>query len=129
MNQAEVILYGLQIWLTIGAVIAVVFLTVGIDRIDEDAQGAYVFRPLLVPAVLIIWPLILWRWYILESGKDAWDKRHKSPRNAHFWVAILFVVAIPSIMVAGLSLRQQWPADFTPQKIAPAETAEQEQAQ
>jgi len=70
MNQAEIILYSLQVWMIIGALIAVVFLTVGIDRFDE--------------------------------------------------------VAIPSIMVAGLSVRQQWPTDFTPQKIAPAE---QEQAQ
>lgn len=133
MNQAEAILYGLEIWMIIGALIAVVFLTIGIDRIDEDAQGAYVFRLLLVPALLLIWPLVLWRWLVLETGRDAWDKRHKPPRNAHFWVSILFAIAIPGIMVIGLSQRQQWPADFTPQQIAPAPSPatsiEQEKAQ
>lgn len=129
MNQAELILYSLQVWMIIGAVIALVFLTIGIDRLDEDAEGAYVFRLLLIPAILLIWPLILWRWYVLESGNDAWDRRHKPPRNRHFWVAMVFVVAIPAIMVLGLSQRQQWPADFTPQLIEPAAATEQEQSQ
>ena len=50
MNEAEAIFLGVKIWGTIGAIVAVLFLFVGIDRIDEDAQGAYVFRPLLVPS-------------------------------------------------------------------------------
>lgn len=121
MNEAEAILYFLKVWMIIGAVIAVVFLTIGIDRIDEDAQGAYAFRPLLVPALLIIWPLVLWRWYILETGRDQWQKRHNPPRNAHFWVAIVFAVSIPVIIMVGLAQRQVWPADFTPQKISQAQ--------
>jgi len=32
MNPAELILYSLQVWMVIGAVIAAVFLTVGIER-------------------------------------------------------------------------------------------------
>ena len=38
-------------WLYIGAAVALYFLTFGIDRIDENARGAYVFRPLLIPGV------------------------------------------------------------------------------
>lgn len=104
--------------MAIGALISTVFLTIGIDRIDEDAQGAYVFRVLLVPALLMIWPAVLWRWYILESGRDQWSKRHKPPRDAHFWVAILFVVSIPCIILLGLSQRQTWQSDFTPQQLS-----------
>ena len=129
MNVAEAILYYLQIWMTIGAVIALVFLTIGIDRIDEDAQGAYAFRPLLVPALLVIWPLVLWRWFVLETGNDKWEKRYKAPRNAHFWVAIIFALSIPSIIVLGLAQRQTWPADFTPQQISEAAPAQQEKSQ
>ena len=61
MNQAEAILLGLRIWASIGAVIAAVFLTIGVDRIDEDARGAYIFRALLIPGVVVIWPVVLWR--------------------------------------------------------------------
>ena len=62
MNAAEGLFFAVQVWLIRGAVLAVVFLTIGIDRIDEDARGAYVFRPLLVPGILLIWPLVAWRW-------------------------------------------------------------------
>lgn len=129
MNEAEAILYFVEIWLIIGAVIAAVFLTIGIDRFDEDSQGAYAFRPLLVPAVLVIWPLVLWRWYVLETGRDQWDKRHKPPRNAHFWVAVVFAASIPAIIIVGLAQRQTWPADFTPQKISQEQSQESGQNQ
>jgi len=118
MSTAAAILYLAGVWMAIGALISTVFLTIGIDRIDEDAQGAYVFRVLLVPALLMIWPAVLWRWYILESGRDQWSKRHKPPRDAHFWVAILFVVSIPCIILLGLSQRQTWQSDFTPQQLS-----------
>ena len=118
MNQAEIIFLSFQIWCSIGAIIALVFLTIGIDRIDEDAQGAYVFRLLLIPAILLIWPLVLWRWYILESNRDAWSKRHSPPRHAHFWIATIFAITIPGIIILGLATRQIWPADFKPQKLS-----------
>ena len=118
MEVAEAIFSGFQIWLSIGGIVALFFLTVGIDRIDEDAQGAYAFRPLLVPACLLIWPLVLWRWYVLERGNDRWPLRHKPPREAHFWVAVTFAIAIPAIMLVGFSQKQEWPAEFQPQKLS-----------
>lgn len=118
MSTAAAILYYAGVWIAIGALISTVFLTIGIDRLDEDAQGAYVFRVLLVPALLLIWPAVLWRWYILERGRDEWPKRHTPPRDAHFWVAILFAVSIPCIILLGLSQRQTWPSDFAPQQLS-----------
>lgn len=118
MNEAQALFFAFQIWCSIGAIIALIFLTIGIDRIDEDAQGAYVFRILLVPAILLIWPLVLWRWFILETNRDAWPNRHSPPRHAHFWVAIVFALAIPSIIVMGLVVRQTWPTTFEPQKLS-----------
>ncbi len=44
MDFAAAILEYAEIWAWIGAAVAAVFLTVGIDRIDENARGAYVFR-------------------------------------------------------------------------------------
>lgn len=50
-----------------GIVVAAVFLTLGIDRIDDGARGAYAFRPLLIPGIVLLWPLVLVRWYALEA--------------------------------------------------------------
>lgn len=125
MNAAEVIFLGVKIWLAFGAFIAATFLIIGIDRIDEDARGAYAFRPLLIPACLLIWPLVAWRWFVLETGRDRWPERHKPPREAHFKVAILFAGSIPLILVIGLLVRQDWPADYVPQKISEAQEQQQ----
>ncbi|MEM9735979.1 MAG: hypothetical protein AAF908_05185 [Pseudomonadota bacterium] len=101
-------------WLWAGAAIAALFLTIGIDRVDEDARGAYVFRALLIPAVLLIWPLVIWRWVVLERGRDRWALRHRPPRHAHLRVAVAMGVLIPVIFLGALLVRQTWPADYAP---------------
>jgi hypothetical protein len=53
--------YGLA-----GLVVALAFLLFGLDRIDPAARGAYGFRPLLLPGLVLLWPLVLVRWSILE---------------------------------------------------------------
>ena len=54
-------------WLVIayiccGGAVAVAFLLVGLDRIDASARGAHAFRPLLVPGLVLLWPLVLVEW-------------------------------------------------------------------
>ncbi|MDW3182004.1 hypothetical protein [Roseobacter sp.] len=125
MNQAEAILMGLRIWGSIGAVVAAIFLTIGMDRIDEDARGAYIFRPLLIPGILVIWPLVLWRWYLYESGRELWARRYDPPRRAHFAVGWILPIGICLIILTGLSLRQTWPAEIAPMQLStPAEVSQ-----
>jgi hypothetical protein len=119
MNQAELILFIVKLWGAVGALVAIPFLTFGIDRLDEDARGAYVFRPLLVPGILLIWPLVLWRWYILADGKDEWSHRYRPRRKSHQYIALIMPIAIVLIIVAGLSVRQTWPGDIAPVRLAP----------
>jgi hypothetical protein len=117
MDQAELILLFAKIWGGVGALVALAFLSFGIDRLDEDAKGAYVFRPLIVPGVLLIWPLVLWRWYILADGKDDWAKRYKPKRNSHNLFALIMPVLIIGIIAAGLSVRQTWPVNLAPVQL------------
>lgn len=117
MDQAELILLFAKIWGGVGALVALAFLSFGIDRLDEDAKGAYVFRPLIVPGVLLIWPLVLWRWYILADGKDEWAKRYKPKRNSHNLFALIMPVLIIGIIAAGLSVRQTWPVNLAPVQL------------
>ncbi len=118
MNQAELILLLVKIWGGAGALVALAFLTFGIDRLDEDARGAYVFRLLIIPGVLLIWPLVLWRWYILADGKDEWAKRYQPKRNSHNVFALIMPVLIVGIIAAGWSVRQTWPADVAPVQLS-----------
>lgn len=125
MNTAEFLVMIATYWAWTGAAVALVFLLFGIDRIDEDAQDAYVFRPLLIPGVVLIWPLVLWRWYRLETGSDNWSRRYQPRRHRHKYFAYAMPIAIVLIIVAGLSARQQWPADIAPEQLAaPAEVSQ-----
>ena len=57
-------LYGLA-----GLAVALVFLVWGIDRIDPSAQGAHAFRPLLIPGIVLLWPIVVVRWAMLERRR------------------------------------------------------------
>jgi hypothetical protein len=52
-------------WLATGIVVGVAFLLLGIDRIDPAAHGSYAFRPLLLPGLVLLWPFVAWRWFVL----------------------------------------------------------------
>lgn len=121
MSAAATFLDFLSIWAMIGTGVAALFLTIGIDRIDEDARGAYVFRVLLIPGILVIWPLVLWRWAVLEMDKDVWHRRYAPPRKAHVKVAFGLIILIILTLTTGLSLRQSWPDHIAPERLSQAE--------
>jgi len=114
-----------QLWASAGVLVAIPFLIFGMDQIDEDARGAYVFRPLLVPGIVLIWPLVLWRWSVLARGKDVWAKRHRPARDNHRWFAFAMPIAIIAIIGAGLSVRQSWPIDIAPKQLTLPEETQQ----
>ncbi|MCE7998260.1 MAG: hypothetical protein HEP70_05325 [Rhodobiaceae bacterium] len=70
MEFAEMALEALRMYALVGVGVGALFLLIGIDRIDEDARGAYLFRPLLIPALISLWPLVVLRWARLELKKD-----------------------------------------------------------
>lgn len=111
---AQTILTAAEYWLYAGAVVSALFLTIGIDRIDEDARGAYIFRPLLIPGVLLIWPIVLWRWGTMEIGADSWRHRHLPERRVHGPIWYILALSIPLIVIVALSLRQDIPPEARP---------------
>ena len=62
---AAIIVDGVTVWLAIGVLVGVAFLFLGIDRVDDSARGAYAFRPLLLPGLVLLWPFVVLRWYLL----------------------------------------------------------------
>lgn len=117
METAAILISAASWWGWVGFVIAVPFLVFGIDRIDENARGTYVFRPLLLPAVILIWPIVLWRWFVLETGRDAWPLRHRPPRRSHGAAALALVITIPALIIIGISIKQTWPSDLAPVQL------------
>ncbi|MEQ9811529.1 MAG: hypothetical protein RLO50_02025 [Azospirillaceae bacterium] len=108
----------LQIYAIAGVAVAAVFLLWGIERVAPDARGAYIFRPLLMPGIVMIWPLVLWRWAILERGRDQPDNRHRPPRRVQDALAVVLAVLIAVILTAALLVRQQGPVE---QRAVPLE--------
>jgi hypothetical protein len=77
MTFASVLVLVLEVYAATGVAVALVFLTVGVGRVDEAASHSYAFRVLLVPGVILLWPLVLIRWSQLSRRPDG---QH---RNSH----------------------------------------------
>lgn len=69
MPVAETLVLLIEAYAMLGALVAVIFLLWGIDRVEPGARGSYAFRVLLVPGVVGLWPLVLWRWRALERAR------------------------------------------------------------
>ena len=65
--MAATIVHAAVLYGAAGLAVAAVFLLWGIDRIDPAASGAYAFRPLLIPGIVLLWPAVLLRWAWLEK--------------------------------------------------------------
>jgi hypothetical protein len=68
LSFAGVLVLLLGVYGAIGLVVAVPFLVFAIGRMDPAAVGAYAFRPLLVPGLTLLWPLVLLRWLRFERA-------------------------------------------------------------
>jgi len=67
----DVITAGLWIYGGVGLALALAFVLYGMDRIDSAAKDAYAVRPLLMPGLVLLWPLVVIRWIALaRAGKD-----------------------------------------------------------
>ncbi len=118
MTAAATILMLAKLWLWVGALVAAAFLIVGLGRIDEDARDTFVFRVLLVPGILLIWPLVLWRWVRLERG-EPFMGRYRPPR-AHGLAAVVMAAAVVAALSLSYAARQDWPVDIAPERISEA---------
>lgn len=107
-------------WLAAGAVTATAFIPIGAGRVEPGAVDAWPFRLLLIPGVLLIWPLVLWRWALVERGRPAAVQR--PPLRAQDRLGIALALAIPAILTLGVAVRQVGSVERVAVQIeAPAE--------
>lgn len=68
MALAATLLVVLSGYGAAGLLVGIAFLLFGIARLDPAARGAYAFRPLLLPGLVLLWPLVLHRWRAIERA-------------------------------------------------------------
>lgn len=68
-DPSDPIALVLMSWAGIGFVVAIAFLLYGFDKVDPGAHDAYAVRPLLIPGLVLLWPVVVWRWLCLAKEK------------------------------------------------------------
>jgi hypothetical protein len=116
-GPAPLIFRVVEAYAAMGGVAAIAFLAFGLDRIDPSARGAYAFRPLLLPGLLLLWPLVVWRWRALSRGpaRPA-SGRHYAGTHRVVWMALALL--LPLLLFASLALRQSGPLEAAPVRLA-----------
>ena len=107
-------------WLGIGVVTAAAFIPFGLSRVEAGAVGAWPFRLLLIPGVVLLWPLVLWRWAQIERARR--PVLHRPPLLAQHRLSVALSLTIPLIVALGLAVRQVGPFEREAVQIeAPSE--------
>ena len=121
MSGAAALVEVLGWYAWFGAAAALAFLGFGVDRVDESARGSYPFRVLLVPGVMLLWPLVLWRWLALERTPEPdrpWRARHSPRRRLHGRAAWLLALALPLLLATGFLAREMGPTEQPPVQLS-----------
>lgn len=100
-----------------GGVVAVAFLLFGLERVDPSAVGAYAFRPLLVPGLVLLWPVVLIGWRRGAGHRQAMiPPRRLIAAHLRIWIGL--AVVLPVILLAAWNLRQNAPGEAAPVKLS-----------
>ena len=64
----EIILIVVGTYLLLGVLFVIPFILKGLTKVDEGAHGGTIgFKIVIIPGVIVFWPLLLRRW--LKTGK------------------------------------------------------------
>jgi len=63
MPLAQLILASAAVYVAVGFVFAIVFVTLGASRLDEAARRApWSVRAIIIPGATALWPVLLAKW-------------------------------------------------------------------
>ena len=69
--MVEVILIIVLIYLLMGVLFVIPFLMKGLAKVDEGAHGGTIgFKIIIIPGVIVFWPLLLKKWRKLKAGQE-----------------------------------------------------------
>ena len=121
--MAELILEIAVIWLIAGSLVAIAFLALGADRVLEDARGVYLFRVLVAPGIVLIWPIVLWRWYVRERGALDWRDHHQPRRRLAGLLELAMTASLVALLVLAIVLASGPAAPPEPVRLSEAAVA------
>ena len=101
-----------------GAAVAALFVTVGVGMVSPGARGSWLFRPLLIPGAVLLWPLVAAIW-VKRWRTPPEPALQRPPRRLQDRLALALVLALPVILAVGISLRQNGPYERPAQRLAP----------
>ncbi len=71
METVMILFYIAAIYLSFGFLFMIPFVIKGINKIDEGAHGSSIgFRIIMIPGVIVFWPVLLRKWMKAKSGKS-----------------------------------------------------------
>jgi len=65
---AEMLILAAQVYAAVGVAVALAFAVAGIGRVEPQARGAYAFRLVVLPGLVLLWPVVAARWLRLRAG-------------------------------------------------------------
>lgn len=61
--MVEIILIIVAVYLLLGVLFVVPFLTRGLTKVDDGAHGGTIgFKIIIMPGVIVFWPVLLGKW-------------------------------------------------------------------
>lgn len=120
LPMADVLVTLASGWLWIGGAVALALVVLGMDYVEPNARGAYSFRVLIIPGAILLWPIVLWRWWVAARGADDWQVRHHPRRGMHAWIWAVLALAIPAGLAVALLNRQEIPPAYQPVQLSGA---------
>jgi hypothetical protein len=71
IDIAEKVLYVAGMYLAAGVMFALLFFAIGLRRVDATAaNGLLGFKVLILPGVIVLWPLLLALWLAASANGD-----------------------------------------------------------
>jgi hypothetical protein len=74
--MVEVVLIIVLIYLLLGVLFVIPFLIKGLTKVDEGAHGGTIgFKIIIIPGVIVFWPVLLSKWMKNKNHKDTKDTK------------------------------------------------------
>jgi hypothetical protein len=79
---ALLVVRAVEVYLAVGVIFALAFVSFGIARVDPSAAGSSVwFRMLVVPGAVALWPLLLSRWVRGKTAPEECNAHRRAARE------------------------------------------------
>lgn len=110
-----ILLIVAAIYLIAGLLFAIPFVISGVNKMDEGAHGSSIgFRIIIIPGVIVFWPVLLKKWMRHGRQKDDAPKYSfaiKPLRKKHLLAWQTLALLLPLLIIAAVVVRPSFPKE------------------